>query len=84
MQILNTPLQSNSMLHSALEPILLVTIPTVAEKFTIVIEKMTFATDLKLNNSLNPENTNLTHKDHNAGLVQPEPDGLATLCHMIP
>jgi SNF2 family DNA or RNA helicase len=59
-------------LTSALEPILVVTMPGVAETFKSVIDEMTFATDIKLINLLHVENVNLTHEDLNTSLDEPE------------
>jgi hypothetical protein len=60
------------MLTSALEPILVVTMPGVAETFNSVIDVMTFATVFKLNNILHAENGNLTHKHLNTSSDEPE------------
>jgi len=71
-EIQKTPLQGHAALTSALEPILVVTMPGVAETFKSVIDEMTFATDFKLINLLHAENVNLTHKDLNTSLDEPE------------
>jgi hypothetical protein len=47
-EIQTPPQQGPPALTSALEPILVVTMPRVAETFKSVIDKMTFATDIKL------------------------------------
>ena len=50
-------------LISAHEPILVVTIPGIAETFKTVIDEMSDGTDFKLINLLYAENANLTYKD---------------------
>jgi len=72
MAIQTTPLQGHPVLSSALGPILVVTMPRVAETFKSVIEEMTFATDIKLIVSLPAENVNLTDDDLNTSLDKPE------------
>jgi hypothetical protein len=49
-EIQKAPPQGHPALSSALQPILLVTMPRVAETFKSVINKMTVATDFKLIN----------------------------------
>jgi hypothetical protein len=71
-EIQRTPPQGHSMLTSALEPILVVTMPEVAETFNSVIDVMTFATVFKLNNLLHAKNGNLTHKHLNTSSDEPE------------
>ena len=72
MAIQTTPLQGHPVLSSALGPILVVTMPGVAETFKSVIDEMTFATDIKLIDSLPAENVNLTNNDLNTSLDKPE------------
>jgi len=50
LEIQSTPLQGDPALNSALEPILVVTMPGVAETFKSVIDEMTHGTDYKLVN----------------------------------
>jgi len=64
-EIQSTPPEGHPALTSAFEPILVVTMPTVAETFKSVIDKMTYGTDFKLVNLLHAENPNLTHEDLN-------------------
>jgi len=59
-------------LISAHEPILVVTMPGVAETFKTVIDEMTHRTDFKLVNLLHAENANLTHEDLNTSIDEPE------------
>jgi hypothetical protein len=66
------PPQGHPVLTSALEPIQVVTMPGVAEKYKNVIDEMKFATDFKLNNLLHVDNVNLTHADLNTSLDEPE------------
>jgi len=72
MEIQQTPPQGHPALTSAHEPILVVTIPGVAETFKSVIDKMTYATDFKLINLLHPENLNRAHEDLNTSLDEPD------------
>jgi len=46
--------------------------PGVAERFKSVINEMTYGTDFQLINLLNSENANLTHKDLNTCIDEPE------------
>ena len=71
MEILNTPPLGHPALTSALEPILVVTMPGVAETLKSVIDEMTFATDFEHINLLQVENANLTHKDLHTSLDEP-------------
>jgi len=57
---------------SALVPILVVTMPRVAETFKTVIDEMTHGTDFKLVNLLHAENGNLTHEDLKTSIDQPK------------
>jgi len=72
MEIQTTPPQGHPALTSTLEPILVVTMPGVAETFKSVIDEMTFATDSKLINSLHAEYVNLTHEDLNTSIDEPQ------------
>jgi len=67
-----TPPLGHPVLSSTLEPILVVTMPRVAERFMIVIDNMTFTADFTLINLLHVENVNLTHEDLNTSLDEPE------------
>ena len=71
-EIQKTPPQGHPVLTSALEPILVVTMPRVAEMSKSVIDEMTCATDFKLINLLNVENANLTRADLNMSLDEPD------------
>ena len=59
-------------LISAHEPILVVTMPGVAETFKTVIDEMSHGTDFKLVNLLLAKNANLTHEDLNTSIDEPE------------
>jgi hypothetical protein len=72
MEIQTTPPHRHPALISAHEPILLVTMPGVAETFKTVIDEMTHGTDFKLVNLLLAENANLTHEDLNTSIDEPE------------
>jgi hypothetical protein len=72
LEIQSTPPHGHPALISALEPILVVTMPGVAETFKSVIDEMTFGTDFKLVNLLHAENANLTHEDLNTSIDEPE------------
>jgi len=48
LEIQSTPLQGHPALTSALEPILVVTMPAIAETLKSVSDKMTYGTDFKL------------------------------------
>jgi len=65
LEIQTTPPHGHPALVSALEPILVVTMPRVAETFKTVIDEMTHGTDFELVNLLHAENANLTHEDLN-------------------
>jgi hypothetical protein len=71
-EIQSTPPQGHPSLTSAFEPILVLTIRGVAERFKSVIDKMTHGTDFKLINLLHEENANLTHEDLNTSINAPE------------
>jgi hypothetical protein len=64
-KIQKTPQQGHPALTSSLEPILVVTMPGVAENFNTVIDRMTFTTDFKHVTCLHTEHVNLTHEDLN-------------------
>ena len=68
----STPPQGHPALTLALESILVVTMPGVAETFKIVIDEMTYGTDFKLMNLLHVENVDLTHEDLNTSIDEPE------------
>ena len=70
--IQSTPPQGYPALTSAVEPILVVTMPGVAQMMNSVINEMTYGTDFKLINLLNAENANLTHENLNTSIDEPE------------
>jgi hypothetical protein len=72
LEIQSTPPHGHAALISALEPILVVTMPGVAETFKSVIDEMTFGTDFKLVNLLLAENANLTQEDLNTSIDEQE------------
>ena len=72
LDIQTTPPHRDPALISAHEPILVVTMPGVAETFKTVIDEMTHGTDFKLVNLLHTENANLTHEDLNTTIHEPE------------
>jgi len=72
LEIQTTPSHRHPALVSALELILVVTMPGVAETFKTVIDEMTHGTKFKLVNLLHTKNANLTHKDMNTSIDQPE------------
>jgi len=72
LEIQSTPPHGHPALISALELILVVIIPGVAETFKSVIDKMTHGTDFKLVNLLHAENGNLTHEDLNSSIDETE------------
>jgi len=61
LEIHKTPPHGDPALISAHEPILVVTIPGVAETFKSIIDEMTRGTDLKLVNLLLAKNANHPH-----------------------
>ena len=71
-EIQSTPPQGHPALTSAFEPILVVTMPRVAETFKSVIDKMTYGTNFKLITMLNAENANLTQDNLNTSIDKPE------------
>jgi hypothetical protein len=72
LEIHTTPPHGHPALISAHQPILVVTVPGVAETFKTVIDEMTHATDFKLVNLLHPENAHLIHEDMNTSIDEPE------------
>ena len=72
LEIQTTPAQGHPALISAHEPILVFTIPAIAETFKTVIDKMTHGTDFKLVDLLHAKNTPLTHEDLNTIIDEPE------------
>ena len=65
LQIQTTPRHGHPALESALEPILVVTVPGMAETFKTFIDEMIHGTEFKLVNLLHAENANLTHEGLN-------------------
>jgi len=59
-------------LTSALKPILVVTMPTVADRFESVIAEMRYGINFKLGNFLGMENAHLTHEDWTTSTDKPE------------
>jgi len=72
LEIQSTPPHRDPALISALEPILVVTMPGLAETFKSVIDAMTHGTEFKLVNLLHAENANLTDNDLNTSIDEPE------------
>ena len=72
LEIQTTPPHGHPALVSALEPILVVTMPGVAENFQTVINEMRHATEFKPVYLLRAENANLTHKNLNTSFDEPE------------
>jgi hypothetical protein len=72
LEIQTTPSHGNPALVSSIDPILVVTMPGVAETFMPVIDEMTHATEFKLVNLLHAENANLNHQDLNTSIDEPE------------
>jgi len=72
LEIHSTPPHGDPALISALEAILVVTMPGVAETFKCVIDEMTPGTDFELVNLLHAENANLIHEDLNTTIDEPE------------
>jgi len=71
-EIRSTPPQGHPAPTSACEPMLVVTMPGVAETFKTVIDKMTYRTNFKLITLSHAENANLTHEDLNTSGDEPE------------
>jgi hypothetical protein len=72
LEIQTTRPPRHPVLVSALERILVVTMPRVAETFKTVIDEMTHGNEFTLVNMLHAENANLTHENQNTGMDQPE------------
>jgi len=72
LEIQTTPPHGHPALVSALEPILVVTMPGLAETFKTVNNEMTHGTDFKLVNLLQADDANLTHEDLNTSINEPE------------
>jgi hypothetical protein len=71
-EIQSTPPQRHPVLTPGYEPILVVTMPGLAEKFKNVIDKMTYGINFQLINLLHAENANLIYKDLNTSIDKPE------------
>ena len=71
-EIQTTPPQGHPALTSALEPILVVTMPGVAETFKSVIDEMTYGIAFKLVNLLHMGKAMFTPKDLNTSIDEPE------------
>jgi len=72
LEIQTTPPHRHPVHQSALNPVLVVTMPGVAETFQTVIDKMTDGTDFKLVNMLKSGNVNLNHEYGNTRIEKPE------------
>ena len=72
LEIQTTPPHGYSALGSALKPILVVTMPGVAENFKTVIDEITHGTDSKLVNLLHDKNVQFTDEDQNTSIDEPE------------
>jgi len=72
LEIQSAPPVEHTVFTSALEPILVVTMPGVEEKFTSAINDMTHWTNLNLVNLFDAENVNLAHEDLNTSIDEPE------------
>jgi hypothetical protein len=72
LEIQTTPPHGHPALVSALEPFLVVIMPGVAETLKTVIPEMTHGTEFKLVILLDAKNANLTHKDLNTSINEPE------------
>jgi len=71
-KIHTTPPDWHPVLTLTVEPILVVTMPGVADTFKSVIEEMTYGTNFKVLYLLHMENVNLTHEDLNSSIDEPE------------
>jgi len=71
LEIQTTPPHWDPARISAHEPILVVTMPGVAETFDTVINEMTHGTNFKLVNLLLAENVNLTYEDLSTSIDEP-------------
>jgi hypothetical protein len=67
-----TPPHRHPALVSPHQRMLVATMPRVAETFKTVIDKMPHGTKFTLVNLLPAENANLTHKDLNTSIYEPE------------
>ena len=67
-EIQSTPPQGHPAHTSALEPILVVTMPGVAETFKSVINEIKYGTEFKRIDLSHTENGNLTHDYLNSGI----------------
>jgi hypothetical protein len=72
LEIQTTPPHRHPALLSAPEPILVVSMPGVAETFKTVLDEMTHGTEFKLVNSLHAENANVTHQNLNTSIEKAE------------
>jgi len=72
LEIQSAPPHGYPALISAHEPILVITMPEVAETFKSAINKMTLGTDFKVINLLYAENANLSHEDLYTSIDDPE------------
>jgi hypothetical protein len=72
MEIQSIPPHRHPVLTSALEPMLGVTMPGVAETSKSVINEMTNGTDFELIKLLHAEHANLTQKNLNTSIEKPE------------
>jgi hypothetical protein len=75
LDIQTTPPHGHPALVLALDPILVVIMPGVAETFKTAIDEMTHGTDFTLVNLLHAENANHTHEDLNTTIDEPENRG---------
>jgi len=71
-EIQSTPPHGDPALISALEQMLVVTMPSVADTFKSVITEKTHVTNFRLVNLLHTENANLTHEHLNTSNDEPE------------
>jgi hypothetical protein len=71
-EIQYTPLLGHPALTSAFEPILVTTIPRVAEALKSVVDKMTYGTDYQLINIFHADTENVTHEDLNTFIDEPD------------
>jgi len=72
LEIQSTPPHGHPALTSALEPILVLTMPRVAETVKSDIDKMTPGTDFKLVTFLHAEHVNHTHEELLTRIEEPE------------
>jgi hypothetical protein len=72
LEIQTTPHHGHPALVSALELLLVVTLPGMVQTMKIVINEKTHETDFKCINLLHANNTNLTYEDPNTSIDQPE------------